>query len=151
MFKRECAFTVAEVLVALGFLATVLVTVASLFISTARASDEAGEIAPALLAARQIIEQTRNELRTNPDSSESQSFWNNEYPSSPWAAEQIQIGSEEFFCSLFTTNVRNADGDPLGGRSSNLLKRVRVEVSWQRDDKPGYGNLSEEVVTLFAR
>lgn len=149
--RRDSAFGLAEVLIALGFLAIILITLASLIISTVRASDEASEMTPALLVARQLVEKTRQDLRIDPSSTDSLDFWDNEYIASPWKSEQVQVGTESFNCQVFTANVQDSSGSPLGSRPENLLKKVRVVVTWERGQERGYGKLREELVTLFAR
>jgi hypothetical protein len=149
--KREGAFTIAEVLLALGFLATVLLAAASLFISVVKASDESARTAPALLVGRKLIEDARNQLRLNPDSVAVQDFWDQEYISTPWQELVVRAGNEDYLCRIYTSDVRNSGGETLGGRPENLLKRVRVEVLWREGRGQGYGTLSEELVTLFSR
>lgn len=138
-------------LVALGFLAVIMVAAASLFISTAKATDESGKTGTAVLAGRQILEEAQNELRQNPDAVSSQNFWSQEFIVTPWKEEAVVIGNDSYLCRVFTYDVRDTGGNAMGGRPENMLKRIRVEVSWQQGEGQGYGTLKTELVTLIAR
>ena len=157
MATRRLAFSLAEVLLAMGTIVLVILTVLALVISLNRGSRKSIDSSAAQFAVDQIINLVV-EAAQRDNGALHANFWNSDYapPGSAFASGSIVANQTEFFYRVDATTVRDSLNNPLDGTNlpNNRLKLVTVELNWWNPagvttNRSGYGKLSTKVTRLI--
>lgn len=138
------AFTLGEVLVALGLIAVAILAVLALSISVARTSQEGVDQSVGGLVATQLLDSLVDRLRADPPGGLRKRFLDNDYTSSPFESGTIDNNGTEYEYEIFARTVVKTDGSPIGASMGRRLKKVDVVVSWwdaKDTQRQGYGKL----------
>ena len=140
------AFSLAELLVALGLFAVAILAILGLSISVARGSQEGEDQAVAGTVSRHLLERVVDRVRTDSPPGTAQDFWDNEHPASnPWEDDEYESNNTLYQYRVFATTVNNTLGDPVGGTTpGNRLKKIDIVINWWDSDtteRAGYGKL----------
>jgi Tfp pilus assembly protein PilV len=142
--RRVHAFTLGEVLVALGLIAVAILAVLALSITVARTSQESVDQSVGGLVATQILDSLIDNLRSDPPGGLRKKFLDNDFTSSPFDSGTIVNNGTEYEYEIFATTVTKTDGSPIGETMGRRLKKVDVVVSWwdaKDTQRQGYGKL----------
>jgi type II secretory pathway pseudopilin PulG len=143
--RRHHAFTLGEVLVALGLIAVAILSVLALSISVARTSQEGVDQSVGGLVATQLLDSMIDKLRADPPPGGlRKKFLDNDDSSKSFDSGTIVNNGTEYAYEIFATTVRKTDGSPLGEAVGRRLKKVDVVVSWwdtKDTQRQGYGKL----------
>ena len=148
--SRLSGFSLAEVLLAIGTLALVILTILALVIALNRGSRKSIDTSAAQYAADQIMnlvveraQRANGTLHT--------SFWGTDTT----VEGSVLNNQTEFFYKLDATTVRDTAGQPFNGSNlaNNRLKLVQVELYWWNpaptSTRTGYGKLTTTVTRLI--
>ena len=138
------AFTLGEVLVALGLIAVAILSVLALSISIARTNQESVDQSVGGLVATQLLDSLIDKLRADPSSTLRKNFLDRNYTTTPFESGTITNNGTDYEYEIFARTVTNTSGDPVGATMERRLKRVDIVVSWwdaKDTQRQGYGKL----------
>lgn len=156
MALRKGAFSLAEVLLAMGTIVLTILTILALVIALNRGSRKSVDSSAAQFAVDQILnilvetaQRDNGALHTN--------FWGSDYaaPGPAYATGSVYANQTEFFYRVDATTVRDPLNNPLHGTNLpfNRLKLVQVDLWWWNPSatmtRTGYGKLSTKVTRLI--
>ena len=142
--RRLTAFTLGEVLVALGLVSVAILSILALSIAIARTNQESVDQSVGGLVATQLLDSMIDRLRADPPSGLREDFLNSEYTLSPFDSGTIVNNGTEYQYEIFVTTVKNSSGDVVGEAMGRRLKKVDVKISWwdaKDTERQGYGKL----------
>jgi len=144
-------FSLAELILCLGILATALVFLTSFFISLYHSADKSGNTAAGVHVAETVINQQLHDIYkgTHPTLTKT-GFFNTNGPS---IVGSLQLASTEFQYQMDFVTVQNTSGADLGsGLPGNRVKSVTVKCWWwgpvSTSQRTGQGRLSVELHRL---
>ncbi len=147
-FRR--AFSIAEVVLALGLVCLVILGVALLALSMIRSRTESSDRVVTTSAAAQILDDLAVQAQNDSD------FWENDFTASPYREGKTTVGKLEYHYKLLASTVRDSSGVPVGNAlPKNRLKLLELQVSWFDTEasggRQGYGKLSASVTKLVSQ
>jgi len=150
--NQRRGFSLAELILCLGILATALVFLTSFFISLYRSADKSGNTAAGVRVAETVINQQLHDIfkGTHPTLTKVLFFTTN----GPSVTGSLQLASTEFQYQMDFVTVQNAigSGDLGDGLPGNRVKAVTVKCWWWGADaasrRTGQGRLSVELHRL---
>lgn len=130
---RNRAFSLAELILSIGFFAMAILTLIALSISISRTDSKSLENSAGTLVADQLMGQTLSGLKS--DGVQRENFFSGEYVDAPWSSGQVVNGHTTFFYEVKVASVRDAStGDQVGDSvTQSRLKKVDVHVWWAGD------------------
>ena len=145
-------FSLAELILCLGILATALVFLTSFFISLYRSADKSGNTAAGVHVAETVINQQLHDIfkGTHPTLTKTGFFTTN----GPSVTGRLQLASTEFQYQMDFVTVQDAvlGGDLGAGLAGNRVKAVTVKCWWwgagATSQRSGQGRLSVELHRL---
>ncbi|MBS2039704.1 hypothetical protein JST97_32260 [bacterium] len=147
---RFRAFSLAEVLLAIGTLVLVILTILALVISLNRGSRKNLDTSAAQYAADQIINLVVERAQRDTGALHA-AFWGNDTT----VKGSVISNQTEFFYTLDATTVKDTSGQPLDGAAlpNNRMKLIQVELYWwnpsNNSTRAGYGRLTTQVTRLI--
>lgn len=156
MALRGRAFSLAEVLLAMGTIVLMILTILALVLALNRGSRKSIDSSAAQFAVDQILnllvesaQRDNGALHAN--------FWGVDYaaPGPPFASGSIIANQTEFFYRVDAVTVRDPLNNPLDGTGlpHNRLKLVQVDLWWWNPSatttRAGYGKLSTKITRLI--
>ena len=157
MGTRRLAFSLAEVLLAMGTIVLIILTVLALVISLNRGSRKSIDSSAAQFAVDQILNLVVESAHRDNGALHA-NFWNIDYaaPGAAFASGSVTANQTEFFYRVDAATVKDPLNNPLHGTSLpfNRLKLVTVELNWWNPtpatpNRTGYGKLSTKVTRLI--
>lgn len=132
------AFTLAEVMLALGLATVILLSLVSLSAVALQSTQKGSDALAAEECAHAVLERFVYGLE-----GAGPSFWTQTSYASPYATDDVQVGSTTYSSKLNIAPVSGVNG----------LLKVQVQVSWWAGEKgrTGYGQLTREAVRFVAR
>lgn len=150
--KSENGFSVAELILSLGFIATALLAVIGLTVALNRTGQESADRVTAATLAESQIQKT-----IAAGQQDTAGFWDLEYPSgTPYDSGTETIDGTEFAWTVNAITVLdgvNDLGSDSGAKSSNRVKKVDIRITWWDSDtqqKAGYGKLEFQASRLVS-
>lgn len=146
---QDRGFSLAELLLSLGFIAIGVLTMIGLAVTSMRAGREATDSTTAVLVAQTELE--RNILAAQSDPN----FWDNDHLATPYRSDSVIVDKTKFDYSIFAVTVMDGT-DELGtsqGDDENRLKKVDIVVNWWdsgTQERQGYGKLEVRQTRLVA-
>jgi Tfp pilus assembly protein PilV len=144
-------FSVAELLLSLGFIAVAILTVLGLTATSLQAGREATDATTAALVAQTQLEKA---IRTGKDD---MVFWNVDHTAVPYAPGSglVSVDGTTFEYEVFAETVKDTGGSDVGTtvEAQNRLKKVDIVVHWWDSDsqeRQGYGKLEVRQTRLVA-
>lgn len=142
---QQRAFSLAEMLVALGLIAVAILSILALSISITRGNQEGTDRAIGGVVARQLVKRLVDRLRADIPAGTRADFWDNEHGVTPFEDDVFRSNNTEFQYKIFATSVTDGTGDSVGGATvGNRLKKVDIVVNWwnsETEQRQGYGQL----------
>lgn len=153
--SKQCAFSLAEIMVALFCFSVAVLLVLALTISLTRVDRETVDRSAAVSTANRVLERVLRDIRATGDPISEADFWAGSYP----ASSPILTGSEAVGSTQFSYEVTSGEpltaldtGQQIGTTGpNNRLKKVSVRVTWFSEDgdaRAGYGRLEAGVSRL---
>ncbi len=151
---RKSGFSLAELILSLGFVALAILSVLGLSLGVMRTDHKALERAAGTLVAEQIVERLRAQLLADEPAGFREHFLHEEHNGTPWDEGSIKNGKTIFYYSVRAISVVDTDGNKVGASSDgNRLKKVDVHVWWAGEDtqtRQGSGQLEVRVTQLIS-
>lgn len=143
---RTIGFSLAELILSMGFFAMVILTLIGLGIAITRTDSKALESSAGGLIADQVLERTVAELKRNDPEGVREDFFSGNFSAAPWSSGELTNDRTVFYYEVFgTTVLSTGTGNPLAdGLDKNRLKKVDVHVWWAGEDtqsRQGSGRL----------
>lgn len=139
------AFSLAELLVALGLISVAILGLLALSIALAKGNQEGIDKTIGGEVASQLTDRLVAQLRSDTPPGTRSGFWNNDYTATPWDQGTFQNNGTTYNYKLYAETVRDTSGQPVGGGTAgNRLKKVDVYVWWWDSETKahqGYGEL----------
>ena len=142
--SRLKAFTLGEVLVALGLIAVAILAVLALSISVARTSQEGEDQSVGGLVATQLMDSLIDRLRGDASGVLRKKFLDKDHTSTAFEKGSVENNGTKYDYEIFAETVTKTDGNPIGEGMAMRLKKVDVVVSWwdaKDTERQGYGKL----------
>jgi prepilin-type N-terminal cleavage/methylation domain-containing protein len=143
---RQPGFSLIELLVALGILATTLVMVVGVFLTVTRATQKSLDLTAGTVVAQSILSREIYEAMSHDTSR--RFFFNKDYSNEPWVRGTERLNQTVFTYLLYANTVMNTG-------VGNRVKKVDAVVWWWNEEaasvpgaKAGYGFLRSEVTRL---
>ncbi len=135
---RKLGFTIAEVLLSLGFLTVVLLTLLGLATQALQSNRKNLDTAAGQLVADQALERAAYDA----EQSASASIWSVNSLTVPMSSTTVTMGTIPYAVTLYANDSLTVAG--------KRLKRIRVRVLWADapNGKPGQGQLKVEAARL---
>lgn len=132
--RREVAFTLAEILLALGLISVSILTLMALSISTMKANRKSTYVVDASQVAMKLMAEVADRAAGDPG------FWNSDFRTDPYEKGTHKAGRTEYEYRVFAqTLVDKQSGAELGSAApSNRVKKMDIVVEWQANS-PGAG------------
>ena len=155
--KPRNAFSLAEVLLAIGTMVLVILSILALVIALNRGSRKSVDLAAAQFTADQVITLLVDRAQKNVPAGEHARLWDTDYaaPGPAYQEGSVVANRTEFFYRVDATTARDAvTGNPINSASLgfNRVKMVEVELYWWNptptSTRAGYGKLSTRAVRL---
>lgn len=142
---RGPAFSLVEVVLALGLLSVVILALSLLSLSIIRSGTESGDRTTAAAVAESLLSQTLQKAKNDTN------FWTQNLHA-PYLEASATIGGQKYDYVITAETVRDTSGTPLGSElAQNVLKRVTISLTWfdtRSKDRQGYGKLSYELTRI---
>ncbi|MCA9796935.1 MAG: prepilin-type N-terminal cleavage/methylation domain-containing protein [Candidatus Eremiobacteraeota bacterium] len=151
-------FTLAELIVAIAFLAIIVLSLTALATQAVRYSRKGVDTSVGNEVAQSNLERHIRQAMLDNPSGDYDRFWNNPHVATPFVTGQEQVGKTEFTYAIYAqtlldqTNGTNL-GSLSGGLSDNRVKQVWCVVHWydsQVKARQGYGQLEARATTIIA-
>lgn len=144
--RSEKAFSLLEVVIAVGILAVGILTVIALFTQLLRSSHKASDSSLAVAAAESFLNQTISNIFNDTEIVSKTDFWNDNAPPADPIERTVNPGGKVMTYRITYQTVNDTAGDPLGDDlPENRSKKVDIVLWWFTDDpakaRPGYGYL----------
>ena len=140
--------TFAEMVLAIGLIAIVILGISLLSLTVIRARNENSDRVAAATVANTLLDRIVREARSDPN------FWSGDHSTTPYASGEEEVGGVVYAYSLRAQTVTNNVGDEIGNSlANNRLTMVIVEISWmdtENQDRQGYGKLNFSASRLVA-
>ena len=157
MRTTQRGFTIAELLVAIGFFAVAVLTVLGLNLAVVRVDSKAIESAAGSVVADRLIQRTVAKVKADAPAGTRANFWVVDHVSVPWEEGTTRNGGTEFHYTVSAETVLDPAGNPIGqsGAGPNRLEKIDVRVWWFSDDtgsetsRAGYGRLEHKATKLI--
>lgn len=147
------ALSLAEIIVALGILALVLLSLVSVLVSSLKSEKKAFLMTSALNLADSELERLFLSVKSDQPLGARAEFWGRDYPSSgaPLRQGTATVSHTEFHFEITTATVMAADGLPIGD-PDHRLKEVDILVRWYPSSTAslGQGESSYRQKRLFS-
>ncbi|MBS2039228.1 hypothetical protein JST97_29865 [bacterium] len=143
------AFSLLELLLALGTMAATLLLVIALAISVAGRNQQVQEVPVGLIAAEDVLNQFVYNVQSN--SAAQTAFFSNTLAPN-YATDTIQIDRVNFSYAVDLERLIDTSGNPVGGAAlsgTNHLMRITVRVSWQMGSGPNQGKHQAELSRIL--
>jgi uncharacterized protein (TIGR02598 family) len=146
------AFSLMEVMFALGMMSVALLTLVSVLVTGLRAERSSEQRASARNFGNQVLGRSMAELRELSDT-EAAKFWNQDYspPGAAWKSGNGKHGNFSFSYEIHAQTLQNrVTGQAFGqanGITTNGLKKVDVTVRWDGTGTTEAENSTSLVVT----
>lgn len=139
---RTGGFSLAEVMVAAGLLAVVLLALMGLITSTLSINQKASLLGPATQVCDSLIQRTIYQVSDDSPAGTHDSFWNHS-AATPWRGPlQENIGGVDYKYVLYASDAKDTGGVPLGGTApGNRVKKLDLDLWWWDRQKSHYGRL----------
>lgn len=144
---RACrrAFSLAELLVALGLISVAILGLLALSIALAKGNQEGIDKTIGAEVAAQLTDRLVAQLRADAPPGVRNSFWLKDDMITPWDSGTLQNNGTTYNYKIYAENVRDTSGNSIGGTTAgNRLKKVDVHVWWWDSETKahqGYGEL----------
>lgn len=143
------AFSLLELLLALGTMAATLLLVVALAISVAGRNQQVQEVPVGLIAAEDVLNQLVYNVQSN--SSAQTAFFS--HTNSPnYMTDTIRIDRTDFSYAVDLQRLNDTSGNPVGGTTlsgTNHLMQVTVRVNWQLGNGPNQGKRQAELTRII--
>ena len=148
----------AEVVMAVGFLALTVLTLLGLSMATIRSNDKGFSLAPAGKAADRLTEQQIYQVQKDSPPGTRASFWG---ATGPWRDSagygNLTMGGVTYEWTISLADLSDTSGVPLGtaaGEPGNRAKKVNATVWWsdsraQGGQRQGYGRMELQATRLI--
>ncbi|MEW6277232.1 MAG: prepilin-type N-terminal cleavage/methylation domain-containing protein [Candidatus Eremiobacterota bacterium] len=139
------AFTLPELMLAVGLLALVLLTLVGLTTATVRSNHKAALLGPAAAVAESLLDRTLSDVAADIPPGTRDSFWAASGPG-PWKSlSPLDQGGVRYEYAIYAHTVADVTGTPVGG-ASNRVKKVDLVLCWwgsaaTAGDRNGYGRM----------
>lgn len=152
---QRWAFSLAEVIVALGVASGAFLVVAALFTQLLRGNQKEADLAAGALIARAVMTERLQKIFAGlePGLTKEEFFAQNAPPLAPLEGT-VTLNRSVFTYRITHQTVSTSGSDPLGGPAdrNNRLKKLNVVVWWWADEenatRSGYGDLRVEATRL---
>ncbi len=153
MSRRTRAFSLAELILSLGFIAVVILAVLALGVTVLRVDSKSLETSAGSLVADRLVARTVAGLRSDSPAGSKAQFLARDAAGDPWRRGEVQDHRTVFYYTLHVRSVKDAAGDPLGQAAvGNRLKKLDVHVWWageRRTGREGFGQLEVRTTVLI--
>ena len=141
--------SVAELLLSLGFITTVILTVVGLTTTIHRTGQESADRVSASIVAESEIQRVIAVAQSD------NNFWDNDHTSTPYLTGTVRVDGTDFDYEVTATTVMDGVDElgTSGGLTQNRLKKVNIEVTWwdsKTTDHQGYGKLEFKASRLVS-
>jgi hypothetical protein len=138
MRRRPRAFSMAELILSLGFFAIVVLVLIALSITVLRTDSKALETSAGSLVADRLMAQTIAGLKADDPAGIRDEFLSAEPSANPWRQGQVTNHHTIFYYTITVSTVKDGAGQPLGAEAGgNRLKKMDVHVRWAGQDRSG--------------
>ena len=137
--KRARAFTLAELMLAVGLIAVVVLSVLGLGISVLRGSRKAIDTT----VGQQVAEGELQRVIYQAEANTADPLWSQNSATTAYLTYPIVVKNTTFSVALYAQDlVDSSTGLPLGNTTFNQSLKVDARVSWwDSNGNQGYGNL----------
>lgn len=138
---RERAYSLAEVLLALGLAVVVVLTLVGVGLTALTSNQKAGDVAMAESSAHDLLESMLYGAQQDP----SVALWGANDDLNPYSVTPLAVGSQTYTAALYVADVVGVD--------TPSMKRCRMRMSWWggEEARSGYGRLYCDVVRFVSR
>jgi hypothetical protein len=140
--RGSAGLSVAEVVIAIAFLAITFVSLLSVLAGGLKHDRKAYLKNAATATARALLTKTLSEVSKDSPAGTKDGFWATDYPyrTSPYREGEENAADVTFHYEICTETVRAISGQPFGA-PDHRLKQVDVYVRWgQEDERTGFGS-----------
>ena len=144
MTRHQKAFSLAELLVALGLIAVAILSVLALSIAVARTNQEGIDQNVGNTVSNQVLLRLMDQLRADSPTGIRDRFWDRDFVSTPFESKALTNNDTEFQYEIFARTITDSLGNPMGAATDSRLKKVDIVVRWwdsENQDRQGYGEL----------
>ena len=153
MKRTSHAFSLGELLVALGLIAVAILSVLALSITIAKSNREGIDHGVGNVVATQISDRLIDQLKTDTPAGSKEAFFAKDFISTPYDQGVLSNNNTDFSYEIYARTVTDTSGSSLGGTTlNNRLKKLDVMVHWwdsNTKDHQGYGELQVSVSRLI--
>ncbi|MFA5504637.1 MAG: hypothetical protein WC314_11730 [Vulcanimicrobiota bacterium] len=151
---RHGGFSLAELIISIGFFGLAILTLLGLSISISRTDSKALERSAGTLIANQVLGQTLAQLQADNPAGIRERFFAEENVSPPWQEGSLTNDRTTFYYQVQVASVSRASGGSMGtALYSSRLKKVVVHVWWAGEEeqtRQGSGQLEVYVTRLVS-
>ncbi len=142
-------FSVAELLLSLGFITTVILSVIGLTTTIHRTGQESADRISASIVADSEIQRVIAAAQADDN------FWDFDHTATPYTTGSVIVDRTEFRYEVTATTVMDGVDElgTSGGLSQNRLKKVNIVVNWwdsETTEHNGYGKLEFKASRLVS-
>lgn len=130
------AFTLAEILLALGLVALSILTLTALSISALKANRKSSYVVDASQVSVKLMAETAERASGDPG------FWDNDFRSQPYEKGTHRAGTTEYEYRIYAQTLPDSQtGATIGsGAPGNRVKKMDIVVEWHAGSAAtGYG------------
>lgn len=155
MKHERTAFTLAEVLLALGVVVLTILATTAFTIAVLRATQKTTDQPVGTLVAERLLSEEIYRAQSDSPPGARASFWDNDWVSTPFRTGTVRRNETDYQYWIYAETVNDlTTGQPLGNGgtvTNNRVKKVDIAVSWfgaQGGTRGGYGRLLRTATRL---
>lgn len=155
MRTKPTGFSLAELILSIGFFGLAILTLIGLSIAITRTDSKALERSAGTLIGDQVLNRTIAELKEDNPAGARANFFSGDFSVTPWSKGNLVNARTTFYYEVFAhTVIDRGTGSPLSEDvPGNRLKQVNVHVWWAGEEsstRQGSGNLEVWITQLVS-
>ena len=156
--QGSSAFTLPEILLALGLIAVALMALVGHMTVLLNASQKGDDTSVASMVAQTHLERLTKQVQLDNPANSRAKIWAYNKADTPWSQPKETVGATDYEVSIFVTDVLSTNGHPLGSGANGTenpktkLKQLQAVVTWwdpQDRGRPGLGRLELRAARLL--
>ena len=122
MSTTNRGFSLGELLVTMGLLATAILALLGLSILIAQADREGVDTRVAAVVASSLVEKLVDQVRADSPTGTAANFWDNDHVGTPWESGVVTNNGTQYQYRILARTVRDSVGDPVGGTAGDTAQ-----------------------------